>query len=270
MRYRGFIALCAAGGAGAALLMASLIAGCDQHNDPAGEDEPQVALNCPTLPKAEADALRSVKILDFDGTRLFIPNGWIKGYFDDGRSKAEAGFRAIVSSAIAPAINSNECPGLVHHFAVGARATRHGSMSLSHKGPVPRTPAERKAAAGSIVQIAVLSRDSWNAGPIPDAYRVAKPAAGSVWARGRGPYGYVLNDVALNRSDRCTISYDDIDDAWFLSRWVHPTLGFKLTIQSEAPEPDPNWGKHCARIEPLLKWLTTSPQQRSASFDFTT
>jgi hypothetical protein len=228
---------------------------------------PEAIVNCTgtTADGNAANTLASVKIIDYDGTKLFVPNAWIRGYFDDGRSEADAGFRSIVSNAITPAINSAECPGIVHKFKVGERASRHGAMAFRIKGPMPLSPLEKASNAGSIVQIFVGARRREDVGkPMWPDEDVSSAATG--WVRLRQAPIYKLHLGVSDQANGCTARYDSVDSVWLLYQWVDPAIGLGLVVQSDAAEPDPAWRQLCGKIRPLLAWLTTPPTKRAITF----
>lgn len=217
---------------------------------------------------AASHPLRSVRILDFDGTRMFVPSEWLRGYIDDGRSRSDKFFRETVSRAIIPDIDSEDCPGTIHYFVVGKRASRFGSMSFATHGPLPLPPAERKAMAGKVVQIFVAARPREDIGaPIWPDEDVSTHPTGR-WVKFRNAPIYKYNGAEGSAANGCTAEYENGDDAWLLNQRVSPAISIGLVVQSEAETPVSDWSALCAKIIAFFRWLKTPPPERDSSFKF--
>lgn len=172
-----------------------------------------------------------------------------------------------MSNAITPAINSDECPGVVHRFKVGERASRFGAVAFSIKGPVPLSPAEKKAQAGSVVQLFIGVRRPENAeAPLRVDEDISASPKGT-WVRFRKLPVYKYNGVS-GEADGCSARFDEVDSVWLLYRWVRPAIGVGLVVQSDAEKPDPKWRVLCGKTDAFFRWITTEPVSREATFAF--
>jgi hypothetical protein len=222
----------------------------------------------PSSGEHRLQSLRDVRVLDFDGTKMFVPKSWLRGYLDDGRSQTDVIFRSIAGKAIKPSINSNECPGAVHYFQVGERAARHGGMTLWAKAALPLTPAAREALQGSVVQVFVGARRPEDIGGAirPNEDVSQNPQAG--WLKLHKFPSYIFKGGPGEPANGCTAEYDDVDFTWVLYRWVTPAIGIGLVVPSDAGAPKPEWESLCAMTESFYTWLTTEPARRKKSSAF--
>lgn len=251
----------------------SLVAACDESSNGARRSgsSPSVQLTgCPATDGAALKSVqhRSVRILDFDGTKLFVPAHWLRGYVDDGRSKSDGVFRAIVSDAIDPPINSNDCPGVVHRFKVGERASRFGAVAFSIKGRLPLSPADKKAQDGNVIQVFVGARTrEATAAPLWPDEDVSVGPEGS-WVKLRRYPIYKYKGTTAKHAGACTARFDNVDKVWLIFDWVKPTIGIGFVVQSDTKEPLSDWRELCGMADGFYEWVTSDPKHRHASFNF--
>lgn len=252
--------------------IASLVAACDESSNGArrsGSAPSAQITGCPAADRAAVKQVqdRAVRILDFDGTKMFVPAHWLRGYVDDGRSESDGVFRAIVSDAIDPPINSNDCPGVVHRFKVGERASSFGAVAFSISGPLPLSRADKKAHDGNVIQIFVRARTREATAPLWPDEDVSIGPEGS-WVKFRRYQIYKYNGAAAKPTGACTAQFDNVDNVWLIFRWIKPTIGIGFVVQSGAKEPLSDWRELCGMADRFYEWVTFDPKHRQASFTF--
>lgn len=212
-----------------------------------------------------------VRIVEAGKSILYVPARWMSGYFvDNAKERFSDSIMSvtIILGKFVPDIHQVECPGVIHKFKVGERASRYWGFGLSLDGDAGAgapLPVDGAILRIIVDPIAAESRSepvySTLADPAPhDAEDVDM---GGWVVTDRGTY---LDGRALARHDEsvCQIAHGNPRTEWVASRRITPGMSIKFVFKDKAMSPH-RWRSICDGIPPLYDWLTAAPKGRGAA-----
>jgi len=217
-----------------------------------------------------------VRIVRANGTLFYVPTRWMAGYFVDvakARYFAEApSTLEVYLGTFVPDLHEVECPGTVHEFRPGARASRYGGFGFAAPGNEASQHGDA-ASAATVTDIIVYPtvKAAGTAAGDPEAQQAdASGGPGEVrdgWRRLGQAFAFEDMTTSGGRLERRTVREGNPPSELIAFQWMTPDigLGFAFPRRSAIPR---QWRPLFGQMRPLFDWLTTAPRNRDNARTF--
>jgi len=224
----------------------------------------------PNCPAGNGTAGPDIRIVTASDVPLYLPADWVSGYFVDSarREHSSQALRAYLQN-FTPDIHSDGCPGTVHVFRTGQRASPYGGFWAKLADSAASTD-WRSVADLSVVAIVISPTLTLQPVNLRDVEWKGPEYPGNVEAlrhdwRETARRNFLDMRARPDDSSRCVVAPGSPDTEMIASRQLRPNLKIGLVFPANSAPPS-SWRSICDAVAPIFDWMRTPPADRPPVF----